>query len=56
MVLAGGLASFERARALAGRFGGHLSLAAGVGGMLTVRPLPLKEVARLEQIASDRRH
>jgi hypothetical protein len=38
MVLSVGLASYGLARALAGRVGGYLSLAAGVGGMLLVRP------------------
>ena len=40
MVLSVALASYGLARALAGRFGGYLSLAAGVGGTLLVRPLP----------------
>ncbi len=38
MVLSLGLASYGLARALAGRVGGYLALAAGVGGMLLVRP------------------
>jgi hypothetical protein len=38
MVLSLGLASYGVARALAGRVGGYVSLAAGVGGMLLVRP------------------
>jgi hypothetical protein len=38
MVLSVGLASYGLARALGGRVGGYLSLAAGVGGMLLVRP------------------
>ena len=38
MVLAIGLASYGVARALAGRRGGYVSLLAGLGGMLLVRP------------------
>jgi hypothetical protein len=38
MLLSVGLASYGVARALTGRVGGYLSLAAGVGGMLLVRP------------------
>ena len=38
MMFALGLASYGLARALAGRFGGYLSLVAGLGGVMLVRP------------------
>jgi hypothetical protein len=62
MVLSVGLASYGVARALAGRVGGYLSLAAGVGGMLLVRPhlglifLPAAVIAFLLRRTTPGRH